>query len=133
MPVSSLSSVSRERPEADVIACISSREASSLPFITSPCTASRCTSGSESLNSGIRSLRPFGAAELAKEIRRRAADFPVRRVHQPLNRLAPLRPEPDEDVAQPAAGARVLFRREPSASAGITAGPMAWQSALNRS
>ncbi len=112
MPVSSLSSVSRERPVAGgdrlhqqprgFVAAVHHQAVHRLTL-------------DERL--GIAQerdeiLQAFGATELAKEIGRGAPDFPVLRAHQPLNRLAPLGAEPDQDIAQPAPGACVLLGRE---------------------
>ena len=57
-------------------------------------------------------LQPFGAAEFTQQVRRRASDLPVRRIHQLLDGLAALRAESKEHVAKPTTGARVLFARE---------------------
>ena len=57
-------------------------------------------------------LQPLGAAELAQQEGRGAAHLPVRRVHQLLHDSRPRGAEADQDVAQPAARARVLFGRQ---------------------
>ena len=93
MPASSATSVCAARPLTVPSALTRIAAASSLPFSTRPCTASRCTSGSLSVSSGISSSQPFRSAELAQQERRRSPHFPVRGVHQLLDDVAPLRAE----------------------------------------
>ena len=110
--ISSAISVSRVRPLAVVTARSRIADASSLPFITSPCTASRCTSGSLSVSSGISSLSPSEPpnSRSRNAAVRRTSQFG--RVHQLLHRLASLRAEAKQDVAQPPARPGVLFGRQ---------------------
>jgi hypothetical protein len=74
-------------------------------------------------------LQSLGAAELAQQERGRAAHFPVGGVHQLLHRLAPLGAEPEQDVAQPLAGAASCSAASTSASGTMIGVPMAWHSA----
>ena len=86
--------------------------ASFVPFSISPCTASRCTSGSESDEERHQFLEALGAAELAQQEGRGAADFPALRVEQRPDGLGAARAEADQEIPQALPGARVLLGRE---------------------
>ena len=86
--------------------------ASFVPFSINPCTASRCTSGSESASSGTSSLRPSAPPNS------RSRKPAVRRISQLCalssgrTASAPARPEPDQQIAEMLPRPRVLLGRE---------------------